>query len=275
LSRRRWFVVFALACAIALLGARSVSRRVLFRTDRASGVAVPGDVTTRTFVAADGVPVHAIELEGPAGSPVVVHFHNNSDAMTTALPLARGLRQRGVGVLLIEYRGYGVSRGEPSPDEDGLYLDAAAALDWLDARGVHRDRVVLWGTSLGTGVAAEMARRDRCAALVLVAPYTSIPDLVWDRAPLAPASLLVADRFETLAKAAAIHVPTLVVHGDADEVVPFSMGQRVSSAVAGARLLRVRGGHHGDLFARDGEEILDEIARYARGGGDARLGRIW
>jgi pimeloyl-ACP methyl ester carboxylesterase len=273
--RTRSLAVALLACALCLPLTRSVARRFVFRTDRAHTSTLPRDLTECTFTAADGVPVHALDAEGPPGSPVVVHFHNNSDAMTADVPLARGLVRRGLGVLLVEYRGYGVSRDEPAPDEDGLYDDAAAALDWLEAHGVDKQRVVLWGTSLGTGVAAEMARRGRCAALVLVAPYTSIPDLVEDRAPMVPASLLVPDRFDTLAKTADIRVPTLVVHGDADEVVPFSMGERIATSVAKARLLRVHGGHHGDLFARDGEEILDEIARYARGQGDQRLGRAW
>lgn len=273
--RARWLAAALLACALCVLVTRSVARRLVFRTDRARTSTVPDDLAERTFAAADGVPVHALYAAGPPGAHVVVHFHNNSDSMSADVPLARGLLRRGLGVLLVEYRGYGVSRDEPAPDEDGVYADATAALDWLESLGVGKERVALWGTSLGTGVAAEMARRGRCAALVLVAPYTSIPDLVADRAPMVPAGLFVPDRFDTLAKAAAIRVPTLVVHGDADEVVPFSMGQRVARSVAKARLLRVPGGHHGDLFARDGDEILDEIAWYARSGTDGRLGRAW
>lgn len=130
------------------------------------------------------------------------------------------------------------------------------------ARGAGPESVVLWGTSLGTGVAAEMARRGRGARLVLVTPYTSIPDLVADVVPIAPARLLLADRFDTLAKAGAIGVPTLVIHGDADEVVPFWMGERISSAIRGARMRVVAGGHHGDLVAREPERVLGAIASF-------------
>ncbi len=244
---------------------RDVSRRLLFRADRARASAVPKDAILRTLIARDGVPVHALELPGPPGARVVVHFHNNSDSMTGDLAPARALHANGMGVLLVEYRGYGMSRGEASPDEQGVYLDAAAALDWLAARGVGPDRVVLWGTSLGTGVAAEMARRGRCAALVLVAPYTSIPDLVTDRAPIVPASLLVPDQFATLSKASSIHVPTLVIHGDDDGIVPFWMGQRVAGAIPGATLVEVRGGHHGDLFQRGGRDLMTRFERFAHG----------
>jgi fermentation-respiration switch protein FrsA (DUF1100 family) len=122
---------------------------------------------------------------------------------------------------------------------------------------------VLWGTSLGTGVAAEMARRGRGARLVLEAPYTSIPGLVADVAPFVPADLLVLDRFDTLSKSSEIRIPTLVLHGDADEVVPFWMGRRLADAIPGARLVRVPGAHHGDLFARDGARLLEDIVALA------------
>ncbi|MFT3770353.1 MAG: alpha/beta hydrolase [Minicystis sp.] len=111
-----------------------------------------------------------------------------------------------------------------------------------------------------------MARRGRGAALVLVTPYTSIPDVVADAVPLLPAGLLVPHRFATLEKSAAIRVPTLVIHGDADEIVPFWMGHRLAEAIAGAKLLRVAGGRHGDLFARERDRLLGAIGAIARAG---------
>jgi fermentation-respiration switch protein FrsA (DUF1100 family) len=189
---------------------------------------------------------------------MVVHFHNNRSTAADAVPLARTLRDGGVGVLLVEYRGYGDSGGL-EPSEQGVYLDAECALDALHARGIDASRVVLWGTSLGTGVAAEMARRGRGRALVLVTPYTSIPDLASDVVPGLPASALIPDAFDTLSKCDQIRVPTLVIHGDADEIVPFWMGERITAAIPGARLLRVREGHHGDLFARARDRLMAAI----------------
>jgi len=84
-----------------------------------------------------------------------------------------------------------------------------------------RPSVVLWGISLGSGVAAEMARRGRGAALVLMAPYTSIPGIIVVAVPFAPGALLSPYCFDTLSKAAQIRVPTQIIHGDADEIVPF------------------------------------------------------
>jgi fermentation-respiration switch protein FrsA (DUF1100 family) len=192
----------------------------------------------------------------------MVYFHNNRETAASRVGIARALHTRGFGVLLVEYRGYGDSRGA-APSEEGLYLDAECALDMLAARGIGADRVVLWGTSLGTGVAAEMARRARGARLVLETPYTSIPELVVDAAPFVPAKLLVPDHFDTIAKSATIRVPTLVIHGDLDEVVPFWMGERVARAIVGARLLKIAGAHHGDLFVKEAERILHELALLA------------
>jgi fermentation-respiration switch protein FrsA (DUF1100 family) len=231
----------------------------VFPVSEVATVQAPGDFERHTFVARDGVAVHALGLAGPPGSRTIVHFHNNRETAAAQVEVARALRARGFGVLLVEYRGYGASR-EGTPSEEGLYADAESALDMLATRGVGSERIVLWGTSLGTGVAAEMARRGRGARLVLVTPYTSIPGLVTDVAPLVPARLLVPDHFDTLAKTAEIHVPTLVIHGDADAIVPFWMGERVARAIAGARLVRVAGAHHGDLFVRDGAHLFAEIA---------------
>jgi pimeloyl-ACP methyl ester carboxylesterase len=155
----------------------------------------------------------------------------------------------------VEYRGYGDSR-HLTPDEHALYADAETVLDALAARGITRDHVVLSGRSLGTGVAAEMAKRGRGAALVLLAPFSSIPDLV-------PAlGFLVADRFATGEKAAQIGVPTLIVHGDRDEIVPFAMGVELSHAIPRATLLRVDGASHGDISDRPA--VLGSIASFAR-----------
>jgi hypothetical protein len=260
---RRWWWRFALGIALfSLVILPSVERHYLFR-GRGAVASAPArkDVVTRTFAAVDGAPVRALELPAPsADAKTVVLFHNNRETAEQRLGIAEELHARGLGVVVVEYRGYGGSAEAGAPTEEGLYLDAEAVLSSLARRGVGKERVILFGISLGTGIAAEMARRGRGSALVLIAPYTSIPQLVRAAAPFVPAEWLLPDRFETASKAAQITVPTLVVHGDADEVVPFWMGEKVAGSIAAARLLRVRGGHHGDLFAKAGPDLLTQAA---------------
>jgi len=219
----------------------------------------------RTFRAKDGADVHALHYKAPDGARTVVHFHGNGETIGEGGYRAQELVTRGLGVVLVEYRGYGVSKGN-SPTEEGLYADAEAVLDGLSKEGIGPDRIVLFGLSLGTGVASEMARRGKCASLVMMAPYTSIPKLAARLVPLLPlpTSLIVRDRFDTLSKAPQIHVPTLVIHGTDDEIIPHDMGVQVAKAIVGSRIITVPGGHHNDLFAVDGAHVFDAIATYAK-----------
>jgi hypothetical protein len=246
--------------AILVVTVRAIARAFVFPGRDVPTTATPADVIVHSLIARDGTPVRALELPAAHDARTIVDFHNNRETAESRVEIARALHTLGFGVLLVEYRGYGASRAEETT-EQGLYLDAEAALDMLAGRGLGPDRIVLSGTSLGTGVAAEMARRGRGSRLVLVSPYTSIPDLVSRVAPFLPARTLVPDHFDTLEKSSAILVPTLIIHGDSDEIVPFTMGERLSREIPGARLVRVRGGHHGDLFAQDGARLLREIVR--------------
>lgn len=252
-----------LALAGAQLGVRVVSRRFLYRGRGTLAVATPADAREHIVVAADGITVHTLELFAGARAPVLVHFHGNRETTADGVPFARSLRARGVGVVLVEYRGYGASL-DSEPTEEGLYLDAEAVLGDLARRSIDRSRVLLSGASLGTGVAAEMARRGRGSALVLLMPYTSIPDLVRDHAPLVPARQLLPDTFDTLAKAPQIAVPTLVVHGDHDAIVPHWMGATIAQALPEGRFLSIAGGHHHDLLERASSSILDAIVALTR-----------
>jgi fermentation-respiration switch protein FrsA (DUF1100 family) len=137
----------------------------------------------------------------------------------------------GCRFFVFDYRGYGPNAGEAT--ERGTYLDAEGALAYLYNRPeIDPTRIIFYGFSLGTGVAVELALREPCAGVVLRAPFTSIRDLVLERLPrlrrpLALAPWLPATRYNSAAKIPRIRVPLLVMHGDADESVPYWMGQRI------------------------------------------------
>src|SRR4051812_20143551 len=157
-----------IAYAALILAARALYRRVLYPAPQTDPHA-PGEGSLLTLKATDGASVHAIEFAAPKVAPVIVYFHGNGVVMGDDLWMAREFGRRGLGVVLCEYRGYGLSSGI-RPDEDGLYQDAEAVLAALAARGVGPERIVLFGESLGTGVAAEMALRGRGSSLVLITP---------------------------------------------------------------------------------------------------------
>jgi uncharacterized protein len=253
--------------AAALVLAHVYYRRVLYpaaggawaASRQRANLATLDDASLLTCIASDDKEVHALEFTNPTAKRTIVHFHGNGEVVGDDAWFARELVRRGFSVLLAEYRGYGVSApGEPT--EEGLYADAEAVLGALAARGIGKDRVVLWGISLGTGVATEMAKRGRGAALVLVAPYTSILDVARRYVPFLPVRLVMGDRFENLAKASSLHVPTLIFHGTRDAVVPFAMGKKLAGAIEGATFVPVVGGQHTDLFSGPHEHHF-EVAR--------------
>jgi uncharacterized protein len=254
-------LVYASVCLIARLG----YRLLLYPAPAAPPLAPPEGAKLLALRAEDGA--FAVALQFPPRDDrarSVVVFHGNGETMDGRVDLAEGLHALGLGVVLAEFRGYGLARSAGPPDEAGLYRDATAILDELEHQGIGPQRIALLGISLGTGVAAEMAARGRGAALILVSPYTSIPAMAEAVLPFLPAGWLCPDKFDTLAKAIRLRLPTLVIHGDSDEVVPFVMGQQVAASIAGAKLRIVRGGHHNDLFLNARAELVEAIANAAR-----------
>jgi uncharacterized protein len=227
-------------------------------------VHAPAEGRLLTARARDGASVHATEFLGPKGAPVIVYFHGNGVAMGDVLWMAREFVRRGVGVVLSEYRGYGLSAGSAAfaPSEAGLYDDAEAVLASLAARGVSSSQIALFGESLGTGVAVEMAARGRGSSLILVTPYTSIPEVASRFAFGLPVRLLMRERFDSLSKAPSVAAPALLIHGTADEVVPYAMGARLATTFPNARLITVQGGHHNDLFLDEGWRLFDEVVDF-------------
>jgi pimeloyl-ACP methyl ester carboxylesterase len=250
--------------ALVLVLAATSFRRFLYPAPNGAGLDLTGDGAPKlwTLRAADGVEVNALHFDVPGANAAVVYFHGNGETVGNSQWIAVEMQKRGVVTVLAEYRGYGASRGA-SPSEDGLYADATAVLDELGKRGFGKERVLLWGTSLGSGVASEMATRDRAKALVLFCPFTSIRAMTSRVVPFLPASVVVRDRFDTLSKAKQITIPALVVHGDADEVVPYDMGKEVAAALPKAELLTVQGGQHSDLLIKR-PDLLDRIAELAK-----------
>ena len=183
---------------------------------------------------------------------LVVFFHGNAGNIGHRLDYLRMFHDLGLATLMLDYRGYGLSSGTPS--EEGTYLDAAAV--WHHATqvlGFPAGRIVLFGESLGGGVAARLAAENRPAALVLASTFTSVPDMGADLYPLLPIRLLARIRYDTLARLSQIACPVLVIHSRNDDIIPFAHGRRLFEAARQPKqLIEIEGGHNdGFVFGRD------------------------
>ena len=196
------------------------------------------------------------------GGATIVYFQGNGGNIELRGAKARTLMDAGLGVLLLGYRGYGGNAGRPT--EAGLYADGRAALDFLAGRGVAADRIVLYGESLGSGVAVQMASERRPGALILEAPFTSAADVGASAYPFLPVRLLIKDRFDNLAKIGAIEAPLLLLHGEADRVIPVRHGHILLAAANEPKEdLFIPGADHVDLFAYGAApKVLDFLARH-------------
>lgn len=199
--------------------------------------------------AADNVRVLAWTVPPKPGKPVVLYFHGNGGSLAHRVARFSRLIEDGTGLVALSYRGYGGSEGKPS--EEGLIADARAAHDF--ARSHYPDaKVVLWGESLGSGVAVALAAERDVAAVVLEAPFTSAADVAFAAYPFLPVSLLMKDQFRSDARIGKVTAPVLIMHGLRDRVVPFRLGEQLYAiANEPKEFVRFPDGDHEDLDRYD------------------------
>lgn len=237
-----------------------IQRQFIYVPDaRRADLATVGAVELMEAVeltAADGMrTVSWFRPPAGAAQPMLVLFHGNAGNIGDRLYKVATFVQEGWGVLLVGYRGYGGNAGKPT--EAGLYADARAALRFLQERGLTPDRLVLYGESLGSAVAVEMALETKARALILEAPFTSIGDMAQRRFPYFPARWLVLDRFDSLSKIGRVGMPVLVLHGANDPITPAAFGRRVFEAAAEPKALRVfPDAGHVDLFEHGADQAV-------------------
>ena len=265
--RRRWLITIPLVVAIGgYLGAA-----LYMRANETAFVFHPDQYGGRTMVAAAAdLPVEAVRIPTPDSltlsawvippvpateeSPLWVLFlHGN--AANISVPLRqewiRPMRALGVGLVLVDYRGYGASDDGPLTEE-GLYRDARATFDWLTTtRGIDPSHVVIFGHSLGSGVATHLAARVGAAGLVLEGAFTSIPDVGAGRYPWLPIRWLARERFASLDRADSIAMPKLLLHAEDDGAIPFAMGQQLFAALQAPKSFATLTGGHDRAFATD------------------------
>ena len=264
-------IVVVLAYLGLLLLLRLSEARLIYfpgasRTLLAPPAALGLPVRRVEFAAEDGVRLVAWEI--PAAPPdssglwlLICHGNAGNISEFGRPQHYAGLRRLGVNLLAFDYRGYGESGGRPT--EAGLYRDADAAYHYLrERRGVPAERIVVFGHSLGSAVAIDLASREPVAGLVIEGAPTSVVDRGQELYPFVPVRWIAASRFGSLEKIARVRAPKLFLHAVADEVIPVAHGRRLFAAAPEPKeLVELRGGH-GDAFEVDSARYFGSIGRF-------------
>jgi len=155
----------------------------------------------------------------------VLFFHGNAGELSARIYKLNKFHDLDLNFLIISWRGFSGNKGKPT--EQGLYKDAQSAVDWLEERGVSKKDIILYGESLGTGIAVELATKHQYSGIILESPYTSMIDMGKRFYPFLPIRILQKDKYNSLKKLHIIKSPILVLHGKSDTLVPFSMGKKI------------------------------------------------
>jgi len=213
-----------------------------------------------SLTTADGEHLVAWHVAPRDGKPVILYLHGNGGSLRYRAERFNRLTADGIGLVAVEYRGYGGSSGSPS--ERGLIADGEAAYAFAAAH-YPPSRIVLWGESLGSGVTVVLASEKPVARVILEAPFTSAVALAAQRYWYMPVRLLMADQFRSDERIGKISAPILILHGAKDDVVPFAMGERLFElAHKPKHIVRFLDGGHEDL---DKNGALVAVGRFLAG----------
>ncbi len=212
------------------------------------------------LTASDGGHLVAWHVTPRADRPVILYLHGNGGALRYRVERFRSLIRDGIGLVGVEYRGYAGNEG--SPTEAGLIADAEAAYAFAGAR-YPAQQLVVWGESLGTGIAVALASEKPVGRVILEAPFTSAAEVAGARYWYLPVRLLMKDQFRSDERIGKITAPVLIMHGVHDHIVPYAMGERLFDLTkAPKHIVRFLDGDHEDL---DGRGALHAVGRFLAG----------
>lgn len=255
------FALFALCLyAAVLLAAYLGQRRLMYFPDRARTLpATAGlrDVEERVLDTPDGARLIAWYGKARPGQPTILYFHGNAGSLAARAPRIERFMAEGWGVFMLSYRGY--SGGTGNPSEAANVADAILAYDVLVAAGVAPASIILYGESLGSGVAARIAAERPAGGLILDAPYTSILEVAKLAYRYLPVDTFLKDRYETRTIIGKVHMPLLIMHGERDTVIPVAMGRELARLANEPKSLITfpRAGHM-DIYV-DGNPGMDAV----------------
>ena len=218
------------------------------------------------FKTEDGLNLHGwyAAADEPVGK-TLLWTQGNAGNITYRMQNMRFLLDYGIDVFIFDYRGYGKSEG--SPTEVGIYADGRAAYDYLVKRlGIAPRDIVLFGRSLGSAVAVDLALQREIAGVILESPLTNAKDMARRMVPVLPVHLLIASRLDSLAKIPNVDVPLLIVHGDRDTLIPIEQGRRLYAAAGEPKQFHtIEGAGHNDTYIVGGETYFALLRQFVAG----------
>jgi hypothetical protein len=155
----------------------------------------------------------------------ILFLHGNAGSLENRIHKINHFKDMNVNFLIIAWRGFSENKGKPN--ESGLYEDARSAIRWLNSKGIKEKNIIIYGESLGTGIAVEIAQNKSFAGIILESPFTSMIDVGKDKYPFLPVKLMLKDKYESDKKIINIKIPIMVMHGKLDNIVPFFMGKKI------------------------------------------------
>jgi pimeloyl-ACP methyl ester carboxylesterase len=222
------------------------------------------DVQTISLTTSDNVRIVAWYKQPKKNQPVMLYLHGNAGNLADRAEKLKNFLNQNIGMLAISWRGFGGS--ESGPSEEGLYNDARAGIKYLTDNGVSLDNIFLYGESLGSGVAVQMATEFKTRALILEAPYTSVVNRASEIYPYIPIKLLIKDRFNSIDKIGNVHTPVLIFHGYLDDVMPVSHGRKMLMAANEPKQARIFDHvHHTDFNYQEIAQLTyDFVVKYGK-----------
>ena len=206
----------------------------------------------------DGLKLISWYAKSVGNKPTILYFHGSHGSIIDRIDNLIPFVKYGFGLLMLSYRGYGGNQGEIS--EEGLYKDARAGIKFLLDKQINLPNIILFGESLGTGVAIQMAVEYPVKLLILQSPYTSIIDLAYIKYPMFPNKWLVKDSFDSFSKIPRITQKTIVIHGLKDQTVPYYMGKKIYTNIKNSRLFSDINTGHSNILTNDmAQKIIKEI----------------
>ena len=188
----------------------------------------------------------------------ILFLHGNAGSLENRIHKINHFKDMNINFLLVVWRGFSGNKGKPT--EEGLYEDARSAVRWLKTRGVLEKNIIIYGESLGTGVATEIAQNNNFAGIILESPFTSMVDAGKSKYPYLPVRFLLKDKYESNKKIKNIKNPILIMHGKVDNIVPFYMGQKLYELANEPKYFYFS--EYDDHMMEYNEKLLDHLKKF-------------